>query len=280
MNMQLSDIAKSIARIGMARPRVHAVLSLSLMLVLAGCLSVSRQPTVRSDGPPTYRLAAHTITDATPRQDRVTRAGNKNPYTVMGKTYHLLPTSKGYKEQGFASWYGTKFQGRPTANGEKYNLYGMSAAHRTLPIPAYVKVTNLENGRTAIVRVNDRGPFHEDRIIDLSYAAAVKLGYAEKGVARVEVEVIDVSERMRDQTASLNDDVYFLQVGAFKSLELASKLRSQLLLSLKQDVLIKNSEPPGYYQVRVGPMAQLNEVQQVSEQLATMGMGQAHLVRP
>jgi rare lipoprotein A len=114
-----------------------------------------------------------------------------NPYTVLGKTYYPMQDSRNYRAEGTASWYGTKFHGQNTANGELYDLYGMSAAHKTLPLPAYVRVTNLANGRSVVLRVNDRGPFYSDRIIDLSYAAAKKLGYAEIGTAHVRVEGID-----------------------------------------------------------------------------------------
>jgi rare lipoprotein A len=109
----------------------------------------------------------------------------------LGKTYFPLQDSKTYVASGTASWYGTKFHGQNTANGEVYDLYGMSAAHKTLPLPSYVRVTNLDNNKSVILRVNDRGPFYSDRIIDLSYAAAKKLGYAEIGTARVKVEGID-----------------------------------------------------------------------------------------
>lgn len=146
----------------------------------------------RSDGAPRRKLDPDEIKDATPRREPITRAGNKSPYTVLGQTYVLLPSAKGYRATGMASWYGTKFHGESTANGDRYDLYGMTAAHKTLPIPSYVLVTNLENNRQAIVRVNDRGPFVSNRIIDLSYAAATKLGYADKGTAFVEVAVIDV----------------------------------------------------------------------------------------
>jgi rare lipoprotein A len=159
-----------------------------ISLVLSACSGTGSS---RKDAAPKVdkkKLAK--IHDAVPRKDKVTRAGNKNPYTVFGKTYHLLPTSEGYKKKGTASWYGTKFHGRMTANGERYNVYAMTAAHKTLPIPCYARVTNLSNKRQVIVRVNDRGPFHGDRLIDLSYAAAVKLGFAEQGTAPVLVEVV------------------------------------------------------------------------------------------
>jgi rare lipoprotein A len=154
--------------------------------LLAGCGGLSR-----SDGAPSRQLDPSRIDDAVPRRDPITKAGNKNPYTVLGKTYRILPSSKGYRMRGTASWYGTKFHGESTANGERYDLYAMTAAHCTLPIPTYVQVTNLENGKQCIVRVNDRGPFVGGRLIDLSYAAATKLGYAHKGTAMVEVTAID-----------------------------------------------------------------------------------------
>lgn len=141
------------------------------------------------DGAPWWDVDVSKIPDATP----TVHTGNykANPYTVLGKTYFPIQDSRNYRAEGTASWYGTKFHGQNTANGEVYDLYGMSAAHKTLPLPAYVKVTNLDNQRSVILRVNDRGPFYSDRIIDLSYAAAKKLGYAETGTARVRVEGID-----------------------------------------------------------------------------------------
>lgn len=246
-------------------------------LAVVACIPIGTQP-VKRDGAPIVPVVAERIPDAIPRVDQITRAGNKNPYTVFGKTYHLLPTSKGYKETGMASWYGTKFQGRPTANGEKYNLYAMTAAHKTLPIPAYVKVTNLDNQRSVVVRVNDRGPFHSDRIIDLSYAAAVKLGYAEKGTARVEVTAIDPTAGPAAVVRSAAAEQYFLQVGAFKDLQLANQLRNNLQQSIKHPVAIRPSEPAGFYRVQIGPLSDLALVAGVSEQLLAMNMGQPRLV--
>ncbi|HZJ92060.1 MAG TPA: septal ring lytic transglycosylase RlpA family protein [Thiopseudomonas sp.] len=142
-----------------------------------------------NDGAPWWTVDVSRIPDAVPmpHQGRFKAA----PYTVLGSRYFPIQDARNYKVTGTASWYGTKFHGRDTANGETFDLYGMTAAHKTLPLPSYVKVTNLENGRTVTLRVNDRGPFYSDRVIDLSFAAAKKLGYAEKGVARVTVEGID-----------------------------------------------------------------------------------------
>lgn len=171
--------------------RSHVLLGV-MTVFIAACSTVDVPPveiesTPTQDGAPVLEKDVDQIPDAVPQPVTRTRAGNKSPYTVFGKTYTLLPDSKGYQEQGYASWYGTKFHGRYTANGEIYDMWGMTAAHKTLPIPSYVRVVNLHNDRSIIVRINDRGPFHSDRIIDLSYAAAKKLGFAEKGVAFVEV---------------------------------------------------------------------------------------------
>lgn len=144
------------------------------------------------DGAPWWDVDVSRIPDATPTLH--TGPYKANPYTVLGKTYFPMAESKRYVASGTASWYGTKFHGQNTANGEVYDLYGMSAAHKTLPLPSYVRVTNLDNHKSVILRVNDRGPFYSDRIIDLSYAAAKKLGYAEIGTARVKVEGIDPQE--------------------------------------------------------------------------------------
>lgn len=169
-------------------------LLISVMLIsiaLAGCTAGFRGAMPPADGPPLHDVDVSGVADAVPRVEAIRRAGNKNPYTVLGQTYHLLETSRGYQEEGVASWYGSKFHGNKTANGETYSMYGMTAAHKTLPIPSYVRVTNLDNKRSVIVRVNDRGPFHDNRIIDLSYVAAKKLGYEKHGTARVEVTAID-----------------------------------------------------------------------------------------
>ncbi|WP_077045561.1 septal ring lytic transglycosylase RlpA family protein [Pseudomonas sp. KK4] len=182
------------------------LMAFAALAVLVASCSTSRSPTQKSstavrsapgldinrahkDGAPWWDVDVSRIPDATP----TLHSGpyKANPYTVLGKTYFPLQESKTYVASGTASWYGTKFHGQNTANGEVYDLYGMSAAHKTLPLPSYVRVTNLDNNKSVILRVNDRGPFYSDRIIDLSYAAAKKLGYAEIGTARVKVEGID-----------------------------------------------------------------------------------------
>ena len=183
----------------------------TLALLLASCSSnrAPQQPAVpaqpgggisgpgnysppHKDGAPWWDVDVSRIPDAIPmpHYGRV----KASPYTVFGKQYYPIQDARRYQAVGPASWYGTKFHGQATANGETYDLYGMTAAHKTLPLPSYVKVTNLENGKAVVLRVNDRGPFYSDRIIDLSFAAAKKLGYAESGTARVKVEGIDPHE--------------------------------------------------------------------------------------
>jgi len=149
---------------------------------------------MKKDAYPGQKLDASKIQDAVPQKVVRGSAGNKTPYTVLGETYHIVSDTKGFTETGYASWYGVKFQGHTTSNGETYDMYEMTAAHKTLPIPTYVRVTNLDNGLSTVVRVNDRGPFHDGRIIDLSYAAATKLDYADKGTAHVKIEALEAGE--------------------------------------------------------------------------------------
>jgi rare lipoprotein A len=144
------------------------------------------------DGAPWWDVDVSRIADAVPMPHY--GPVKANPYTVRGVTYYPQRNAERYQAIGLASWYGTMFHGEATAIGEKYDLYGMTAAHKTLPLPSYVRVSNLDNGKSVIVRVNDRGPFYSDRVIDLSFAAAKKLGYAEAGTARVRVEGIDPHE--------------------------------------------------------------------------------------
>ncbi|WP_110710331.1 septal ring lytic transglycosylase RlpA family protein [Salinicola sp. CR57] len=179
---------------GLARRGLPAIL---LVSILAGCAGGggSQQGGGRyamdQDAYPDSPEDVANVPDAVPRVEPRSRSGNRSTYSVWGKTYHVLDDPTGYSAEGRASWYGVKFQGYDTANGETYDMYKMSAAHRSLPLPTYARVTNLDNGRKVIVRVNDRGPFHSDRLIDLSYAAAARLGILKGGTGRVKVEAID-----------------------------------------------------------------------------------------
>ena len=169
-----------------AKAATTAILLLlaSAALLIGGCGGSPKKAGAGVDG-------GSDMPDATPKVEPKSRYGNMKSYVVFGKTYYPKPSSRGYVERGIASWYGPKFHGRKTSSGEPYDMHQMTAAHKTLPLPTYARVTNLENGRSTIVRINDRGPFVGDRIIDLSFAAAKKLGVDKKGLASVEVASID-----------------------------------------------------------------------------------------
>lgn len=162
-----------------------------LLLTAVGLGACSTTPPHRADGPPSAAVDFSAVPDAVPRVEPRSRYGNPPAYTVFGQTYHVMDSSQGHVERGIASWYGRKFHGRKTSSGEPYDMLAMTAAHKTLPLPTYVRVTRLDNGRSVVVKVNDRGPFHANRIIDLSYAAAVKLGMQHSGTAPVEIRAID-----------------------------------------------------------------------------------------
>lgn len=164
-----------------------------LVLVLFAIL-LSSCSTTRKDGPPGFYVDADRVPDAEPKPTKLSKYGNMDSYRVFGKTYHVMSSSKNYEERGVASWYGTKFHKQRTSSGERYNMLAMTAAHKTLPLPTYVQVTNLHNGKKIIVKVNDRGPFESNRLIDLSYVAAKKLGMTGHGTALVDVKAIDPIE--------------------------------------------------------------------------------------
>ena len=166
--------------------------------------SSSSRYSIDQDRAPSRNIDPATILNVVPEPITRTMAGNRSPYSVLGKTYQVLPTEEGYRERGVASWYGEKFHGHKTSNGEVFDMYQVSAAHKSLPIPSFLQVTNLDNNRSIVVRVNDRGPFHGDRIVDLSYAAALKLGYAERGTARVELEAIIANGSDSDRAGARN----------------------------------------------------------------------------
>jgi rare lipoprotein A len=164
------------------------------VVLLAACAGDPERDQDSSDGPPSGSLKPSDVADARPRAEPRSRYGNHSPYVVLGNTYHVMNTSEGYHEKGIASWYGSKFHGRRTSSGEPYDMYEATAAHKYLPLPTYAEVTNLDNGKKVIVKINDRGPFHEQRLIDMSYGAAVRLGMTATGTARVDVRAISFDE--------------------------------------------------------------------------------------
>jgi rare lipoprotein A len=247
----------------------------ALILVLSGCGSAP-SVTVKDQAPPPIDPAA--VADAVPRADPILAAGNTSPYTVNGVTYRVMESSAGYAEEGVASWYGLKFHGRPTANGERFSVYGATAAHRSLPIPTYVRVTNLDNDRTMIVRVNDRGPFHSQRVIDLSYGAAVKLGFAEQGTAQVRIEAIAVDGS--DDRRSVGGGRYRqLQLGAFSDPVAARALAATVepLLTVPVQVSSVDTAHGTLHRLRAGPFASESDLRAAQHQLQQAGLpaGQA-----
>ncbi len=263
---------------------IVAVLAV-VVAVIAACTSTtpppepgSRYPMAR-DGAPLRSIKPEDVADAQPRPDPILRVGNASPYSVDGETYEILDDYRGYRERGVASWYGLKFHGYETSNGEIYDLYQATAAHKTLPIPCYARVTNLENGRSMVVRVNDRGPFHSDRLIDLSYAAAVKLGYLEQGTAPVQIEVIDVPG-VDDRRKATGGEYRFLQVGAYGSENSARRLQGQLepLLGVPVSVSPVLSGENLLYRVRVGPLADGDQLLAVQQRLQDSGHGSGQLL--
>ncbi len=162
---------------------------LATLCVLVGCQAPA--PFIESDGAPSNHVDLSGVPDAVPKAQPLSDLGNHSPYVVLGKRYRVLPSATGYQATGIASWYGSKFHGRLTSSGQPYDMYRMTAAHRSLPIPSYVEVKNLDNGRRVVVEINDRGPFRDGRIIDLSYAAAVRLGFVHEGVTRVRLEALE-----------------------------------------------------------------------------------------
>jgi rare lipoprotein A len=237
--------------IGSTQPIGSIQLSLVLLSLLIGACSNLYNDQPDGAGVP---VDISLIADAKPIEEPITRAGNTNPYQQFNKTYHLLTSSKNYREVGIASWYGSKFHGRKTANGDIYDMYAMTAAHKTLPIPTYVRVTNLENQHSIIVRVNDRGPFHDERIIDLSYVAALKLGFAKQGTANVSIEAIDPTEYNSQQVSKGT----YLQVGSFSDRQSAISLATTLSNSMGIHLEIKDINRS--FKVLLGPIANDGEL--------------------
>jgi rare lipoprotein A len=274
----------------------RAALLVLCAATLAGCAASKPK-----DGPP--RGGSNTIPDlpgdAVPRPEPVSRYGNGPVYEVLGKRYTVMPSAHGYSERGVASWYGKKFHGNLTSNREVYDMYGMTAAHKTLPLPTFVKVRNLRNNKTVVVRVNDRGPFVHNRIIDLSYAAALRLDMVNDGTSLVEVTAINFEELPRDmpvrkttpaqpeqapvdasEPSFADTNIVYAQVGAFGSRE-----NAQRRLDLIQQAGIRNSriheDRSGanlLYRVRIGPIREVLQYDLLVEELGNLGIEEPYLV--
>lgn len=259
---------------------------IAFFLMLSAC---SYQPTYDS-GPAAGESNVLTLPDdPVPRDEPRSRYGNGPYYNVNGATYEVLDTNYGYRERGVASWYGKKFHGQLTSNQERYNMYAMSAAHKSLPLPSYVEVRNLRNGKSIVVRVNDRGPFIDNRLIDLSYAAAVKLDMITAGTSLVEVTAISFDEpppmQPADEIAVDNPaaeaaEYIFVQVGAFGEPENARR-RFSMLRDVGIDrafVYEDRNTSPALYRVRIGPIADVLQYDSIVEQLQRIGISETHLV--
>ncbi len=267
------------------------VLVLMSLLLLSGCSNSRYQ--IRHDHGPGHDVDVSHIKDAVPRPEAKSKSGNPKNYKVNGKWYSVLDSSKGYVKRGIASWYGKKFHGHKTSSGEIYDMYAMTAAHKTLPLPTYVRVTHLENGRSVIVKVNDRGPFHDDRIIDLSYAAAKKLGVTAKGTAVVEVVALDPlsynkkpAYQPKQQRPSLLDSYpakhpykLYLQVGAFNDQKNARQLLKRLSrMFKKRKIHSEYASKERLYRVRIGPLASVEDADKLSHYLHQKGIPTTRII--
>ena len=232
------------------------------------------------------------IPDATPRPEQLLARANK-PYMALGKRYTPLTEYRPYKERGIATWYGKRYHGRKTSSGEVYDMYGMTGAHPTLPLPSYVRVTNPANGRSVIVRINDRGPFHDNRLIDLSYAAAYKLRLIEQGSGEVIVEAIDTRPKSPEQMPPVQAEMnaapvpaaspspvppsvsaeapasgIYVQVGAFRDQDNAQRLREKLQQNqLAENVALQSWYNQGTYRVRLGPYSSRQDAEQAAARI-------------
>lgn len=284
-----------------------AIIGLSTLLaLLAACSTAPKsslptptppppraEPEVR-DGPPEESIDIAAVPDAAPRHEPRSKYGNPSSYVEFGERYRVLDHSQGFVQRGLASWYGTKFHGKRTSSGEPYDMFGMTAAHKTLPLPTYVEVTNLDNGRAVVVKVNDRGPFVKGRIIDLSHTAARKLGIIGSGTGRVEIRAIDprayTTRQARQartqavareqQVAQSADSQWYLQVGAFTNGDNAERLQKDLYRRLGPDLNVSThyNDSEKLYRVRVGPLASNQDAEHVNDRLSRLGISNAHLI--
>jgi rare lipoprotein A len=267
---------------------------LALCGLLLSCAGDPPRKDEPADGPSTAGIRAADVVDAVPRVEPRARYGNHSPYEVFGRKYYVMQSSEGYRERGVASWYGSKFHGRRTSSGEPYDMHLATAAHKALPLPTYAEVINLDNGRRVIVKINDRGPFKDDRIIDLSYGAALRLDMIGSGTARVEVRAIDPmtfdnGERMADAGSAgyvaggaapqrpAAGDATWLQAGAFSLRDGAEELAGRLRRAGLEPVAVNPSD--SLYKVWLGPYASDAAAGAVIERAIELGFERPHRVK-
>jgi len=269
--------------LGLRQARTTRVALASIAVFVGACSGTSTRSVPAPPALPTpstqppASMDVNTIPDAIPRAEPRSAKGNPAFYTVLGKRYFVMSSATGYVERGVASWYGPGFHAQSTSNGEKYDMYAMSGAHKTLPLPTYVKVTNLQNGRTVTLRVNDRGPFKDGRIIDLSYTAAAKLGILRDGTAFVEVRAVSPSDQ--NAPAAAPAGALYVQAGAFGTQANAAKLVEQLRAQGVTNASVRADQVNGQtmYRVRVGPVPSVPEFDRAVARLKKLGIVDARL---
>jgi rare lipoprotein A len=252
-----------------------------LIILIAACSTNTGRYQQKNDSKPTRIPTTTELVDITPRAEPHSRGGNKSQYQVRGKTYSVLKSAEDFSQTGIASWYGEKFHGHLTSNGEIYNMYAMSAAHKNLPLPTYLKVTNNANNKSVIVRVNDRGPFHQDRIIDLSYSAAYKLGMMKTGVANVTIESITdfsvpkikITNKPKVPLNTNNSQRKYIQVFATKNETLANKTAQALRVLYQVNTIIpKNND---IFRIQMGPISDKEQLGNILTLLKKSGYPKA-----
>ncbi len=269
---------------------MKALAVLVITLVLAGCSSLAPEP---GDGPGRVIDNPMALPDAVPQDAPRSRYGNPESYEVFGRRYRVMETASGHRERGIASWYGSKFHGRRTSSGEPYDMYAMTAAHKHLPLPTWVEVRHLGNDRRIVVKVNDRGPFADNRIIDLSYAAAAKLGMLGTGTAPVEIRTVTPDDttptpgRVRTAAAQTDTDepardepAYWIQLAAFSQAANARQLAAELNgAGLSAAPRIHRGDD-GLHRVRVGPLPDVAAVDRISAELQRARFSPGHVIIP
>ena len=272
--------------------RLQSYIFCLLVLTLTACSSSSTSTSTKAssnsnkggyyldDGPPQASIDLTKVKDAVPRSEPLSATGNK-PYVVFGKTYVPLKSNKGFRQKGTASWYGKKFHGKRTSSGETYDMYKMTAAHTVLPIPSYAQVTNLNNGRSIIVKVNDRGPFKHNRVIDLSYAAALKLDVVRSGTGQVEIIAIGENTPTSQKESVVSAEAQaFIQLGAYSNQDTAYRLQQRLQSDGYPDVAVNRVVQRGLnlYRVRLGPLDKAGDVDFLLADLHHAGYNDAHII--
>lgn len=295
-----------------------------MLALLAGCTQFPEQPkdnkpwgppgsdlpvtpAHKGDYGPDHPVDVSNVKDAVPTDVTPSKTGNPSSYTVLGQTYTLVPACKGYRDRGIASWYGMQFHGGRTSDGETYDMYAMTAANKVVPIPCYARVTNLKNGKSVVVKINDRGPFVANRLIDLSYAAASKLGMLGVGTALVEVQAVGPGDlpppavtapaavtaiaglppsplatpAVPPPPAAGNPQI-FLQVGAYAERANADSAVTKLTAGGVSHAFIEpaNEGARTLYKVRIGPLADVDTVDKLTASLAALGFKDVQIVIP